>query len=112
MREIARFPAVRRDIAVVVDRAVEAQAIVASLLKTGKPTLFDATVFDLYEGDGDRSRGRSRSRWRSPSRITPRRLRPSAIDARRRTSFEGPRPRYRRRAAFLNRSIGRPSSDG
>ncbi len=52
MKEIARFPAVRRDLAVVVDRAVEAQAIVDSLVKAGKPTLSDVAVFDLYEGEG------------------------------------------------------------
>ncbi|MFA5006063.1 MAG: phenylalanine--tRNA ligase subunit beta [Candidatus Izemoplasmatales bacterium] len=51
MREIAKFPAVRRDVAVVVDRAVPASAILSSLRKAGGKTLSDATVFDVYEGD-------------------------------------------------------------
>jgi len=52
MREIARFPAVKRDIAVVVDREVDAATLIAAIARAGGKTLADISVFDVYEGAG------------------------------------------------------------
>ncbi len=51
MREIAKYPFVTRDIAVLVDQKVTAQSILDVVRKTGKKTLTDVRVFDLYQGD-------------------------------------------------------------
>jgi phenylalanyl-tRNA synthetase beta chain len=50
--EISRFPAVRRDIAVVVDEAVPAQALVDTVRASAGALLTELTVFDIYRGPG------------------------------------------------------------
>jgi phenylalanyl-tRNA synthetase beta chain len=49
--DVVTFPANRQDLAVVVDDAVEAGALVATVRAAGGPWLCDARVFDVYRGD-------------------------------------------------------------
>ena len=49
-RDVISFPAVRQDIAVVVDEDVEAGAIVHAAREAAGPELADARVFDVYRG--------------------------------------------------------------
>ena len=51
-REISRFPAVRRDIAIVVDEAVPVQALLDRIRASAGPLLTDLIVFDIYRGTG------------------------------------------------------------
>jgi phenylalanyl-tRNA synthetase beta chain len=51
-REISRFPAVRRDIAIVVDEAVPVQALLDRIRASAGPLLTDLLVFDIYRGTG------------------------------------------------------------
>jgi phenylalanyl-tRNA synthetase beta chain len=46
-----RFPAVRRDLALVVDRALPAAEVVAAVRETDSPWLESVEVFDIYEGE-------------------------------------------------------------
>jgi len=50
--EIARFPAVRRDLAAEFDETVHYEAISTELRRSGPAILRDVTVFDLYRGQG------------------------------------------------------------
>ncbi len=45
-----RFPAVRRDLALVIDREFPAAAVVNAIRELGSEMLEDVTVFDVYEG--------------------------------------------------------------
>jgi len=45
-----RFPAVRRDLALVIDREFPAAAVVKTVRELGSDLLEDVTVFDVYEG--------------------------------------------------------------
>jgi phenylalanyl-tRNA synthetase beta chain len=47
-----RFPGVRRDIAVLVDEAVEWQAIRSAIAECGLQTLESVWLFDIYRGQG------------------------------------------------------------
>ncbi|MGB5104822.1 MAG: phenylalanine--tRNA ligase subunit beta, partial [Steroidobacteraceae bacterium] len=51
-REISRFPAVRRDLAIVVDEAVAVQAILDSVRTSAGALLTGLVVFDVYRGSG------------------------------------------------------------
>jgi phenylalanyl-tRNA synthetase beta chain len=51
-REISRFPAVRRDIAVIVDEAVAVQALLDTIRAGAGALLTDLVVFDIYRGAG------------------------------------------------------------
>ncbi len=51
MRELPRFPEVRRDLSLVVDRAVTFAEIAAVARRTERKLLRDLQVFDVYEGD-------------------------------------------------------------
>ncbi len=51
-REISRFPAVRRDIAIVVDEAVAVQALLNRIRASAGPLLTGLVVFDIYRGAG------------------------------------------------------------
>ncbi len=51
-KELSRFPAVRRDLAVVVDLGVEAEALCKSIRRTAGEVLTELTVFDVYAGKG------------------------------------------------------------
>ncbi|HEV2592920.1 MAG TPA: phenylalanine--tRNA ligase subunit beta [Gaiellaceae bacterium] len=50
-QDVITFPAVRQDIAVVVDEDVEAGAIVAAAREAAGPELREAQVFDVYRGE-------------------------------------------------------------
>ncbi len=49
---VSRFPSVRRDLAIVVDRAVPAGEIVSILEKSLGKVLVDLRLFDVYQGKG------------------------------------------------------------
>ncbi len=49
--DVISFPAVRQDIAIVVDEDVEAAALVVAAEEAGSPELAEARVFDVYRGD-------------------------------------------------------------
>jgi phenylalanyl-tRNA synthetase beta chain len=51
-RELSRHPKVRRDLAVLLDRTVQAGAALEWIRKTGGASLQSAFVFDRYEGRG------------------------------------------------------------
>lgn len=51
-KPVSRYPEVRRDIAVVVDKAVSAGAIVHAATHAAGPLLKDLKIFDVYEGKG------------------------------------------------------------
>jgi phenylalanyl-tRNA synthetase beta chain len=47
---LSRYPAVLRDLAVVVDQAMASQAVREVILEVGRPLVTDARVFDVYTG--------------------------------------------------------------
>ncbi len=49
---LSRFPAVRRDVAIVVDEGVTAQAVRDRILGAAGPLLQDLRLFDVYRGKG------------------------------------------------------------
>jgi len=51
-REISRFPANRRDIAVVVEEQMEAKKVLQLIEKVGGNYLVDLNLFDVYTGNG------------------------------------------------------------
>ncbi len=51
-RELSRFPAIRRDLALVVDEAVSADLITASVRAAAGECLSDLQLFDVYKGKG------------------------------------------------------------
>jgi phenylalanyl-tRNA synthetase beta chain len=50
--EVSRFPAVRRDLAVVVDESVTAQSLMAALHGNKAPFVVEVGLFDVYRGKG------------------------------------------------------------
>jgi phenylalanyl-tRNA synthetase beta chain len=56
---VSRFPSIRRDLAVVVDDAVTAEALVATARQAAGELLREALVFDVYRGEGVDSRRKS-----------------------------------------------------
>ncbi len=50
-RPISRFPAVRRDIALLVDRALPVQSIIDCIVSIQDKRLQDVILFDLYQGE-------------------------------------------------------------
>lgn len=58
-RELSRFPAVRRDVALIVDRKVPVAEILALARGAAGETLRDIVVFDVYEGTGVGENSRS-----------------------------------------------------
>ncbi len=51
-KELSKFPAVKKDLAILVDRMVLAQDLLKTIKNNGGKLLQDASVFDLYEGKG------------------------------------------------------------
>jgi len=49
---ISKFPAIRRDIAVIVDDAVSADALVAAVASSAPELIQDVRIFDIYTGAG------------------------------------------------------------
>ena len=50
--EISKFPEVRRDIAVIVNRETPSAAVLDTAMACAGAALADARIFDVYEGDG------------------------------------------------------------
>jgi len=50
--EISRFPAVRRDLAIVVDEAIAVQSLLETVRASAGALLTDLVVFDIYRGRG------------------------------------------------------------
>lgn len=50
--EISKYPSIRRDFAIVLDKATEADAVVASVKKNGGSLVTNINIFDVYEGTG------------------------------------------------------------
>ena len=51
-KEISKFPSVNKDLAVVVDNDVEAQALSMQIKKSAGSNLNDVKIFDVYNGIG------------------------------------------------------------
>jgi phenylalanyl-tRNA synthetase beta chain len=51
-REISRYPSIRRDLAVVVDAAVQAQALQSAIAEAAGALLKEVVIFDIYQGKG------------------------------------------------------------
>ncbi|MBL7851811.1 MAG: phenylalanine--tRNA ligase subunit beta [Cyclobacteriaceae bacterium] len=51
MQEVPKFPEVKRDLSLVIDRSVTFDDIRAVVGSTGKNLITDVTVFDVYEGE-------------------------------------------------------------
>jgi len=50
--EIAKFPPVRRDIAVIIDENVTSEALLAAMRESAPEWVTDLAIFDLYSGKG------------------------------------------------------------
>ena len=50
--ELSKYPAIRRDLAVVVDDAVPAAALLDSIRSLGLPQVRECHIFDVYSGEG------------------------------------------------------------
>ena len=48
---LSRYPAIRRDLAVVVDESITAQAVIDSIRQSAGPALKSVMTFDVYRGD-------------------------------------------------------------
>ncbi len=69
--ELSRFPEVRRDLAILVDRNVEANAVLASIREAAGEWLTDLRLFDVYHGKGIDPHRKSLAvglTWQHPSR--------------------------------------------
>jgi phenylalanyl-tRNA synthetase beta chain len=51
VRPVPRFPAVRQDIALVVDENIPADQVQAAILEAGGQLLTDVRLFDVYQGE-------------------------------------------------------------
>lgn len=51
-KEISKFPSIKKDIALVVDKNIEAQSISNTLKKAAGNKLDNIEIFDIYEGKG------------------------------------------------------------
>jgi phenylalanyl-tRNA synthetase beta chain len=50
VQDVSRFPAVRRDLALIIDEQVAAAAVLAQLRESAGPDLLEIGIFDLYQG--------------------------------------------------------------
>lgn len=51
-KEISKFPSVKKDIALVVDKNIEALELAKGIKKAGGTHLREIEIFDVYEGAG------------------------------------------------------------
>jgi phenylalanyl-tRNA synthetase beta chain len=51
MTPLSKYPTVTRDLALVVDQGIEAQALIKVIRKTQKDIIRDVVIFDVYTGD-------------------------------------------------------------
>ncbi|MCH2455811.1 MAG: phenylalanine--tRNA ligase subunit beta, partial [Idiomarina sp.] len=49
---VSRYPSIRRDLAVIVDKHIAAGELLAAMENIGVKQLVDLNLFDVYEGDG------------------------------------------------------------
>ncbi|BAN49367.1 phenylalanine--tRNA ligase subunit beta [Metapseudomonas resinovorans] len=69
--ELSRFPEVRRDLAVLVDREVPAESVLATIREAAGESLTDLRLFDVYHGKGIDPLRKSLAvglTWQHPSR--------------------------------------------
>jgi phenylalanyl-tRNA synthetase beta chain len=52
LRELSKFPAIRRDIAIVVDQSVTAAQVMSCIAAAGGECLHEYYIFDVYTGEG------------------------------------------------------------
>ncbi|BCM25494.1 phenylalanine--tRNA ligase subunit beta [Methyloradius palustris] len=50
--EVAKFPPIRRDLAVIVDENIEVKAVIDTMLSAHIPVVNDVRLFDVYRGKG------------------------------------------------------------
>ncbi|MEE4464351.1 phenylalanine--tRNA ligase subunit beta, partial [Azotobacter chroococcum] len=70
-RELSRFPEVRRDLALIVDRETPAAAVLQSIREAAGEYLSDLRLFDVYQGKGIDPQRKSLAvglTWQHPSR--------------------------------------------
>jgi phenylalanyl-tRNA synthetase beta chain len=79
-REVSRFPAVVRDLAVVVDETAPARALLGALFAERPPIVQDVKLFDLYRGPGV-EKGRKSLAFRVVMQDTARTLTDAEVDA-------------------------------
>ena len=51
-QEFSKFPSIRRDIAIVVDKEVLVENIKSAIVKEAGPLLREVIIFDVYQGKG------------------------------------------------------------
>ena len=51
-KEISKFPSIKKDIAVVVDKNIESLEIAKAIKKAGGNSLVNVEIFDVYDGKG------------------------------------------------------------
>ena len=51
-KDISKFPSVRRDISILVERSIEVAEIMEIAIKTMGELLVDSVIFDVYQGEG------------------------------------------------------------
>jgi phenylalanyl-tRNA synthetase beta chain len=51
-KPVSRYPSIRRDLAVVVDKQIAAGELIAAMENVGVKQLVDLNLFDVYVGDG------------------------------------------------------------
>ncbi len=51
-KEISKFPSIKKDIALVIDKNIEAETISKAINKAGGKNLSNVEIFDIYEGKG------------------------------------------------------------
>ena len=79
-QEVSRFPAVVRDLAVVVDETAPARALLGALIADRPPIVQDVKLFDLYRGPGV-EKGRKSLAFRVVMQDTARTLTDAEVDA-------------------------------
>ena len=50
--ELSKFPAIRRDLAIVLDESVAAEQVLSCVTASAPETLIDLKLFDVYQGEG------------------------------------------------------------
>ncbi len=51
-KEVSRYPAIRRDLAIIVDEKIEAEVVLQCIRRTAGELLEDICLFDVYQGKG------------------------------------------------------------
>lgn len=58
VKELSRFPAVRRDLAIVIDKAIDFKSIYSAILDKNKQNLKEVKLFDIYENENILGKGK------------------------------------------------------